>query len=159
MNSYRNNEQGFVLITALLLLIVMTLLGVSAISSVTLQERMASNMREKAKAFESASFAVREGEKALSIVLDYPAPASLATDVVIDINADCPDTKCLVAQNPEYDLAEVTDMFIAGGALTPATQQGTRSQAKAYFYGVTAEGWGGNTAAYSNQMSVYARIY
>jgi type IV pilus assembly protein PilX len=155
MKTYRNKEQGFVLITALLLLIVMTLLGVSAISSVTLQERMASNMREKAQAFESAAFAVREGEKELSAVLDYPNPGSLSTDVVVDIIS----AGAGVVQNPQYDLAEVTDMFIAGGALTPATQQGTRTQAKAYFYGVTAEGWGGNAAAYSNQMSVYARIY
>lgn len=155
MKIYRKKQKGFVLITALLLLIVMTILGVSAISSVTLQERMASNMREKAQAFESTAYALREGEKNLRDILEYPATAIVASNQVVDVIAEGAG----VVQNPQYDIEEVTDMFLSGGTLIPATQQGTRSQAKAYFYGVMAEGWGGNTAAYSNQMSVYARIY
>ena len=64
---------GFALIGSLLFLVVLTLLGLSSISTVTLQERMASNMREKDRASEVAEVAARDGEQFLS---NFPPPRS-----------------------------------------------------------------------------------
>jgi type IV pilus assembly protein PilX len=58
----RNPEQGFVLVTSLVFLVVITLLAVSAINSSTIQERMASNQREKSRALQAADAALRHGE-------------------------------------------------------------------------------------------------
>lgn len=58
----RRSENGFVLVTSLIFLVVITLLAVSAINSSTLQERMASNQREKSRARQAADAALRRGE-------------------------------------------------------------------------------------------------
>jgi type IV pilus assembly protein PilX len=56
------NQRGAVLVVGLLLLVVLTLLGVAAMQSTTVQERMAGNMREQEQAFQSAEAALRAGE-------------------------------------------------------------------------------------------------
>ena len=71
MNSFTTlprcqSQRGFVLVTSLIFLVVITLLAVSAISSSTLQERMASNLREKSRARQAADAALRAAEIDLS---------------------------------------------------------------------------------------------
>ena len=58
-------QQGAVLFIALIMLLVMTLIGITSISSTLMEERMAGNMREINIAFQSAEAALREGEKYL----------------------------------------------------------------------------------------------
>ncbi len=70
MNRYAKHD-GFALIGSLLFLIVLTLLGLSSISTVTLQERMASNLKEKERATEVAEVAVRGGE---DFLVNFPPP-------------------------------------------------------------------------------------
>ena len=53
------------LIVAMVMLLAMTLLGVTAMRNTTLQERMAGNLRDSNLAFQSAERALREGEKFL----------------------------------------------------------------------------------------------
>ncbi|MGH8279464.1 MAG: pilus assembly PilX family protein, partial [Gammaproteobacteria bacterium] len=47
-------QQGFVLVTALILLLILTLLGLAAAQSTSMQEQMAGNQRNQALAFEAA---------------------------------------------------------------------------------------------------------
>lgn len=56
-------QTGAVLITALALLIVLTLLGLSGMQNTILEERMAGNYRDRQVAFEAAEAALREGER------------------------------------------------------------------------------------------------
>lgn len=58
----KNLQHGAVLIIALLLLLVMTLLGVSAMQTTTLEEKMAGNMRDRSVAFQAAETALRDAE-------------------------------------------------------------------------------------------------
>lgn len=58
-------QDGFILVTSLIFLVVLTLLAVSAIDSSTLQERMAANQREKARALDAADSALRHVETLL----------------------------------------------------------------------------------------------
>src|SRR5690606_3767551 len=64
-SQHLGRERGAVLIVALVLLLVMTILGVSSLSSTTLQERMAGNLRDSNLAFQAAEAALREGEEFL----------------------------------------------------------------------------------------------
>lgn len=63
---HRRRQNGFVLVTSLIFLVVITLLAVSAMNSATIQERMASNLREKSRARQAADSALRQGELLLS---------------------------------------------------------------------------------------------
>ena len=58
-------ERGAALVVALVLLLLMTVLGVSAIRTTTLQERMAGNLRDSNLAFQSAEAGLRAGEQLL----------------------------------------------------------------------------------------------
>lgn len=55
-------QRGVVLIVSLLILLVMTLIGVVAMNTTTLEERMAGNTRLRDLAFQAAEAALRDGE-------------------------------------------------------------------------------------------------
>lgn len=55
-------QNGVVLIVALLILMAMTIVSVSSMSSSTLEERMAANLKDREKAFQAAEAALRYGE-------------------------------------------------------------------------------------------------
>ncbi len=58
----RIRQQGAILVVSLLMLLVMTLLGITAVSTTTLEEKMASNNRQRQLAFQAASSALRDVE-------------------------------------------------------------------------------------------------
>ena len=61
-SSILRRQSGAALVVALVLLLVMTVLGVTAMRTTTLQERMAGNLRDSNLAFQSAEAALREAE-------------------------------------------------------------------------------------------------
>lgn len=61
-----SNERGAVLITGLLLLVIMTLIGITAMQSSTLEEVMTRNMGSRNVAFHAAEMALRDGERFLT---------------------------------------------------------------------------------------------
>lgn len=61
----RRHERGAVLVISLLLLLVLTLIGLAATRSTTLEERMVANQRDHEVAFQAAEMALRDGESAL----------------------------------------------------------------------------------------------
>lgn len=56
-------QEGTVLIVSLVLLLVLTILGISGMQTSGLQERMAGNMHDASLAFQAAEAALREGER------------------------------------------------------------------------------------------------
>lgn len=58
----RHTQRGAVLILSMILLLVLTLLGLSSMRTATLEEKMAGNMRDRNLAFEATESALREGE-------------------------------------------------------------------------------------------------
>ncbi len=58
----RKHQTGAALIVSLMLLIVLTLLGLSGMQSTIMQERMSNNVRDKGMAFQAAESAIRSGE-------------------------------------------------------------------------------------------------
>lgn len=81
-------QHGVVLIVGLLLLLVLTMLGVTAMRSALLEERMTGNVQDNTVAFQAAEAALREGELLLQqpalpnfngLNGLYPPPASATT--------------------------------------------------------------------------------
>lgn len=58
----RPRERGAILVTSLLLLLTLTIIGVSVVQVTRMQERMAGNMRDLNLAFQGAEAALRDGE-------------------------------------------------------------------------------------------------
>ena len=56
------SQRGATLIVALLFLILITILGISSVSSITLEEKMAGNSRDQQIAFQAAESALRDAE-------------------------------------------------------------------------------------------------
>lgn len=65
MTGTRDKQRGAILISVLAILIVLTMLGIAATRSTTLEERMAGNFQEKYVAFQAAEAAARVAENAL----------------------------------------------------------------------------------------------
>jgi type IV pilus assembly protein PilX len=59
-------ERGSALVVSLMILTVMTILGITAMGSTTLEERMANNNRQRQLAFQSAESALRDAENWLA---------------------------------------------------------------------------------------------
>jgi type IV pilus assembly protein PilX len=57
-----NNQRGVALFISLVLLLVLTIIGVSAVQTTSLEERMARNTHDSVLAFEAAEVALRSGE-------------------------------------------------------------------------------------------------
>ena len=89
--SYQN---GAVLIISLMLLVVMTILGVSAVTTTTMQEKMAGNMHNKNLSFQAAEAAMRTGE-------NIAMPLSDATDFTAGTNG--------LYERTEYTTDELLD--------------------------------------------------
>lgn len=65
----KHTQSGAALIVCLMLLTVMTILGISSLTSTSLEEKMAGNIRNKHLAFQAAEAALRAGEAVADSVL------------------------------------------------------------------------------------------
>ena len=147
-----NRQTGAALIVSLLLLIVVTILGISGMRSTTLEEKMASNMHDVQLAFHAAESALREGEGKLQLPTlpafndtnGYYQPDALLWQT---IDWD-PANGDVIAVNTSYDVAEQPSFYIEE---MPATSFGGSIEAGASLttgtYRITARGVGGSSTS------------
>ena len=64
-----HNQLGAALATSLLMLLILTLIGVSGMQGTILQERMASNTRDRSISFQAAESAIRDAEAFLNTIV------------------------------------------------------------------------------------------
>ena len=64
--NHRARQNGVVLVISLLMLLVLTMIGLAATRSTTLEQRMTTNQNDQEVAFEAAEAALRSGESTLS---------------------------------------------------------------------------------------------
>ena len=64
-----HGERGAVLIVGLLLLLVMTIIGVSSMQTTLLEEKMAGNLRDQDLALQAAESALRDAEAWLETIV------------------------------------------------------------------------------------------
>ena len=84
-------QKGITLIVGLILLLVMTMLGLTAVQVTTQQERMAGNLRDRNIAFQAAESALREGESALiRCVIDFSGNGAYDVEAITSNSEDEP---------------------------------------------------------------------
>lgn len=98
MNALDNTptkQRGAALLISLVMLLAMTILAVTAARQVTLQERMAGNLRERSIAFEAAEAGLRQGEQFLQGLTGGGTPPTPVAP------ANCGSPPCDILSNAE----------------------------------------------------------
>jgi len=74
----RGRQRGAALITSLLLLLVLTVIGITVMQVSRMQERMSGNARDLNMGFQSAEAALRNGEELIRVQTSQPVPCTAA---------------------------------------------------------------------------------
>lgn len=158
-------QQGAVLIVGLVMLLLLTVIGLSSIRGSELQERMAGNMRDHNQAFQAAEAALRYGEGYLNGASVSPFNATTKVGYFEDLNkpgaaaarpsvwsATDWDTKAKqlaagtlpgIVSQPSYVIERVMVSTIAsnpGGAVDLESQD---KMSEMEYYRVTSKSFGG----------------
>jgi type IV pilus assembly protein PilX len=134
LNRYRfaaapiKKERGTALIFALVMLLVMTLLGITAISTSTLQEKMAGDMRDQHVAQQAGDSILRDGQGWLYSLVSKPTPfcPPSAPERIWDGSGDC------TAGTELPDVATQSDGWWSGAGFLPTLLYGYASQEPRY---------------------------
>lgn len=171
-------QQGSVLIIALIVLLVLTLIGISGIQTNVMEVRMAGNLHERVTAFQAAEAGLRDGEAdvasnySLSTVFSTSCssgrcePVTSGTDVWLDsskVNWDAGTntinysaftsaTTLPYSQQPRY-IVERLQVVDRTGSLKRGFGQTNTSQ----WYRITAVGYSENGRAEAMVQSVYRK--
>ena len=173
-------QNGAILVVSLIMLLVMTMLAVSAMRSTTLEERMGGNSRNRETAFQAAEAVLRAGESSVEGNTTEPLATSDGSTDIWVLDAPDPDTSNATAwwkestrdqswwttnavaytstlsgvgTGPRY-LIEAAD-FVRD-SLNVGSQQDESGQV---YYRVTARATGGNDLALALLQSTYAKRY
>jgi type IV pilus assembly protein PilX len=103
-------ERGAALITALMILLIMTLLGITAVTTSTLQEKMAGNMRDGYMAQEAGDSILRDGESWIYNRITKPLKSCSPTSSERVWDSACLPTD-LTSQSATNDIWWVTNGF------------------------------------------------
>jgi len=157
----RSHQEGAALITSLLILLVMTIIGVTAMQRGNIEEKMAGNLRDRNLAFQAAETALRAGERCASTDcsagyhLYVAGNASLSplysslwasSNVAIYTGANLAD----LTSSPQYVVEQL--FYLCTPDSVDVTAEVTRCYSK-----VTARALGGTTNAEVILQSGYKR--
>lgn len=154
-------QHGVVLIMSLVILMVLSLLGVSSMKDSTLQERMSGNARDYQIAFDAAEIALRAGEdylKAIALNADFDdIGTSGKFNARTGNNSDAWRTESNwtsgrttsfvladVGKNPEYMIEIVESDYGNPEALESEEEGGGTGALEIALYRITARGYGKN---------------
>ncbi|MGH8398801.1 MAG: pilus assembly PilX family protein [Gammaproteobacteria bacterium] len=171
-------QHGFVLIVALILLLVLTLLGLAAAESTSLEERMAGNARNQDMALQAAEAGLRAAESCLTAGLSvcnnfggdtggtYQFDQSAANLTPLWETVDWSNAANVlsypsvtatdipsVATQPEIIIEQMPPVAAPGGNL--ATQQFGGGAPTVQLYRITARGTGGDSTSTVMLQSMY----
>lgn len=143
----RRQQQGVVLIIALVILVLVTLVGLSTIRTTTMEEKMAGNSRDRDKAFQAAEAAVQACLALLDTstytspkLAPTTAPAAAVWDVAANwtgVNSHAvaiassglaQDPRCIVETLGASGSYRVTGRAVGGSAETVVMLQATYSK-------------------------------
>ena len=154
-------QRGVVLIMSLVILMVLSLLGVSSMRTSGLQERMSGNARDNQVAFQAAEIALRAGEDYLkSISLDsvfssngnngkfLPRAISSTDAWQVESNWTSGKTTSVtladVSKNPEYMIEIVNSEYGTSDEVQNQNDGGVGGSITIELYRITARGYGKN---------------
>jgi len=170
----RPRQQGFVLVTGLLFLIVLTLLGLGLFRSTGLMNRISGNTRDKDRAFEAAQAALQYAEWALASGKVVTAASTCTGLVNGNVTANihvCDNALATPSDAPwanGYTYTPPNLVVDTKGGLVSATNpdvnyyaapvfyiENKGSDGKTTYYQVTAAGFGGSVATKSVVRSTF----
>ena len=180
----RPRQRGVVLVISLVFLMVMTILGITAMQGTTLDEKMAGNVRDSTLAFEAAEGALRAAGALVESWSDIPVANStgsngvfsngslgvspLASDLFVDTNSDgTPDGDHGVVPSGMFaydDLSGVARpprfaieelMFVTDTAETAGAELREGRQ----YYAVTALGFGSTVQSRAMLQTVLTKRF
>lgn len=161
-------QRGAVLVTGLIFLVILMLLGTTALQGTLLEEKMAGNLRDETLAFQAAEAALRSGERFLEQVTlpefngsdglyhhaDSPVPDPVnwqdweTSSKTIDVTMDG------VSSEPRYVIEQLPSVPLMGEG---GSAQQSGSLLNASMFRVIARGVGGNDATMVVLQSTYRR--
>lgn len=167
--TFQHHQRGAVLFISLIMLLVMTLIGVTGMQSSSMEEKMVANMRDINLSFQAAEAALREAETSLqaAVLNEFDGsntglyqPATAGDPPLWEVAATwspgsyIPYSKALlyVSEQPKYiieELPPVPDPDGSAAADEPLPEAG--------FYRVTTRGLGGSDKAITILQAVYER--
>lgn len=80
-----HSQRGMTLVIVLIFLMLLTMLGIAAMSTTTLQEKMAGNLKDQTIAFQSAESAARFAEAQLRSKFEFPDLATGSSNAAVDV--------------------------------------------------------------------------
>lgn len=162
---FRQNQQGAVLLVGLIMLLLLTVIGLSSIRGSELQERMAGNMRDHNQAFQAAEAALRHGEGYLNGASVSPIDAATKIGYYDDLNKPggsisrpvnwtsvewlargsqlTADTLSGLYTQPLYALERVTVSTLASNPGGAVDLESLDKMSEMEYYRVTSKGQGG----------------
>jgi type IV pilus assembly protein PilX len=170
-------QQGMVLITVLLILVVMTLLGISSMQSSNLEERMAHNTHDNNMAFQSAESGLRDAAGWIGLLSVYPKPDGTGTNGIYskgnigtapadytfdwdnlgtDYGTNTPSSSSDFPHNnkvPEYVIEE------AGFVSDDLSAESTAKKIGDYYYQISAIGYGGTDTSEAVTQSTFEKRF
>ena len=173
--NFRNTpyQKGAALIVSLMLLVVMTLLGINAVKTTTMEEKMAGNLRNKHLSFQSAEAAMRAAEMFIEGLAPDAVFSAAGTDGLYSQSAagdtNFPiweqDTPAINWQSIATDTGAVEnaqfiieDFGVAFRDASCALLTPLPPDCSLPVYRVSARGWGLNTQATTLIQSTYKQL-
>lgn len=178
MRSMPSRDRGVALFISLVLLLILTIAGVSAVQTTTLETRMARNEHDTLVAFQAAESALRDGEifieslvstagfndagnNGLWTVADLgdPEPWEIAA-VWSDGRSRAAETDAgdVVAEQPRYLIEHVATVIREENAYQMGDPYAGTASDRVEIFRVTARGVGGTGRARVLLQSTYGRI-
>lgn len=126
-------EGGFVLIASLLMLVVMTLLAVSLYHNFTIQENVASNTKEKGRAFQLAQSTLQYAEYVLvHNAASLPSSTSCASGTVFTALTICSNSYSITNPTSATGVTSLS-AYEAYTSMQPAITVSTTSSNNSYY--------------------------
>lgn len=182
ITSIPENQKGFVLVMALVFLVLLTIIGVTAMNTTSLEEKMAGNMKDRNLAFQAAETALLAAERwyetqstkpvfpdtthglyvtdSTAAVANWDA-ISWNTNVVTfpcspTTTSSCGSGVAKVNSQPKYIIEDLGELPEEKGSIVSPTDYKGKGRTMAR---ITARGTGGTDAAVSMVQSTYARQF
>jgi type IV pilus assembly protein PilX len=154
-------QSGLVLFISLVLLLVLTITGLSGVQTTSLEQRMARNAHDRMLAFQAAESALRDAERFVADpeidVREWPPIGLLFTASPAARWRTAETTIGGVAAPAHYVVEHITTLIHADDAYSPGDPYRTAAPARVEIFRLTARGTGASGAVHVTLQSTFAR--
>lgn len=158
-----NKQSGSALIIGLLILLIITIIGVTTMQTTTLQEKMAGSLRDQDLAFQAAEAALREAEEGIAPQTTEPGWIYDLGDLPLDLTtqSDAWWTNDSNTREVDFEIVATDPRYVSEGEafLRDTLRVGSGPVTGRHIYRTTARGTGGTDNAETILRTRYAKRY